>query len=329
MLNELETGIASISSGGFGGADLIYGGDTEQWKRFGNSLMLRLAMRMSEVDAASARTWVGKAIAGGVMQSNADDAFIAHTNGPEGVNRNGIGEVLDKSNGFGDDCPRLSATLVDWMTATGDPRLDIFGELPASGSGVHNGMPNGLDDTSIQDNPTGTSVDDFDRVNPVLVTVESPMMFMTYAETELLLAEAAVKGWHTGDAATHYENGVRAGMKQYAHWDASLEVADADIDAYLAANAFDGSESQIGWQYWAATFLNEYESFANWRRTGYPELTPTNHPNNVTGGTIPLRLVYPQGEAGGNPDNFQAALDRQGMSSDFTSHLTVPVWWDK
>lgn len=329
MLNELEQAVANLKDGGFGGADLIYGGDADQWIRFGNSLMLRLGMRLSEVDAAAAQSWVGKAIAGGVMSSNADDAFIEHTNGPEGVNRNGIGEVLDKSNGFGDDCPRLSATLVDWMTATGDPRLDILGELPEVGSGVHTGLPNGLDAESILLNGADTTTAHFDRVNPMLVTVESPMMFMTYAETEFLLAEAAVRGWHSGDATTHYENGVRAAMHLYAHWDGSLDIADTDIDAYLAANPFDGSLSQIGWQYWAATFLNEYESFANWRRTGFPELTPVNHPTGVTGGTIPVRLVYPQGEAGGNPDNFQAALSNQNMSSDFTSHLTVPVWWDK
>ena len=92
---------------------------------------------------------------------------------------------------------------------------------------------------------------------------------------------------------------------------------------------FDGTESQIGWQYWAATFLNEYEAYANWRRTGFPELTPTNHPTSVTGGSIPVRLVYPQGEAGGNPDNFNEAVSRQGLGTDFASMLTVPVWWDK
>ncbi|MEO0339023.1 MAG: SusD/RagB family nutrient-binding outer membrane lipoprotein, partial [Bacteroidota bacterium] len=328
MLNELEQGIAQLGSGGFGGADLIYGGDTDQWKRFGYSLMLRLGMRLSEVDPSGAQSWVGKAISGGIMSSNADDAFIEHTNGPEGINRNGIGEVLDKSNGFGDDCPRLSATMVDWLTATGDPRLEIVGELPVDGSGVHNGLPNGLDETSIQTNPTGASLDAFDRVNAMLVKVESPMMFMSAAEAQLLLAEARVRGWASGSAEDAYNAGITAAMKQYAHWDASLTIDDAAISDYLATNPFDGSLKQIGEQYWMATFLNEYETFANWRRTGFPELTPTNHPTNVTGGTIPVRLPISQGETTNNP-NWPETASRQGLGSDYQSHFTVPVWWDK
>ncbi|MCG8326081.1 MAG: SusD/RagB family nutrient-binding outer membrane lipoprotein [Chitinophagales bacterium] len=329
MLNELEEGIGLLSSGtGFGGADLIYAGDVDKWTRFGYSLMLRLAMRLSQADESTAKSWVTKAVNGGVMESNDDIAFIQHESGPEGINRNGIGEVLDQANGFGDDCPRLSKTMVDWMLATGDPRLDIFGKTPKDGGG-HNGLPNGLDETTIQDNPTGTSADSsFSYINPVIVTVASPMIFQTYAETQFLLAEAAKRGWASGSAEEYYNNGVRAGIQQWVIYDASLEVDDADVDTYLVANPFDDSFEQIGWQYWAATFLNEYETFANWRRTGYPTLTPVNYPGNVTGGQIPSRMVYAESEIGLNP-NLDAALSRQGMTTDFSTQMTVPVWWDK
>lgn len=328
MLNELEAGVAQIGSGGFGGADLLYGGDTEAWKRFGNSLMLRLAMRLSEADPATAQAWASKAINGGLMSSNADDAFIEHSDGPDGVNRNGIGEVLDKANGFGDDCPRLSNTLVDWMLDAGDPRIDIIGELPENG-GSHNGMPNGLDEITLPENPTGGAVEDFDRINPELVRVSSPMFFMSYAESELLAAEAATRGWGGGAAADHYANGVRGAMHIYAHYDAAFDISDADIDGYLANNPFDAGNamSQIGWQYWAVTLLNEYEAFSNWRRTGVPELTPVNYVGNVTNGQIPLRLAYPGGAAGF--DQFDDALSAQGMGNDPTGWMSVPVWWDK
>jgi len=328
MLNELEAGIELLPNGtGFGGADLIYGGDVDKWKRFAYSMMLRLAMRLSEVDAGTAQSWTAKAIAGGIMESNGDIAYIQHTNGPEGINMNGIGEVLDKSNGFGDDCPRLSNTLVDWMSGTNDPRLDIFGVTPVNGGG-HNGLPNGLDDTSIQTNPTGTTLDDFSSFNPLIVTVASPMFFQTYAETQLLAAEAVKRGWAAGNAEQHYNDGVRAAMQQWEIYDASLAVDDTTVDAYLTANPYADSYEQIGWQYWAATFLNEYETFANWRRTGYPTLTPVNYAGNVTGGQIPSRMMYPEGEIGLNP-NLDAALSRQGMTSDFSTQMTVPVWWDK
>jgi len=323
MLAELEAATAQLTTGGFGDADLIYAGDVDKWKRFGYSMMLRLAMRLSEADVAKAQAWVAKAVAGGTMQDG-DNAMIQHTNGPEGINMNGIGEVLDKSNGFGDDCPRLSATMVDWMSGKGDPRLDLIGELPENGTGIHKGMPNGLDNITVLPD----SVESFDRINSKLVQVESPMMFMTYAESELLLTEAAIRGWHSGTASTHYENGVRAAMNLYADYDASLAVASGDIDAYLTANPYAGTMEQIGWQYWAVTLLNEYEAYANWRRTGFPTLTPTNHANSVTGGVIPVRLVYPQNEVGLNP-GIDEAMTRQGLGSDFSSHLTVPVWWDK
>ncbi|MEM6700935.1 MAG: SusD/RagB family nutrient-binding outer membrane lipoprotein, partial [Bacteroidota bacterium] len=270
--------------------------------------------------------------AGGVMNSSDDDAFIQHTRGPEGINQNGIGEVLDKSNGFGDDCPRLSATLVDGMLDTGDPRIDIIGVLPESGSGVHNGLPNGLDATTIADNPTGTTLDDFDRINPLLVLVESPMFFMTHAEAELLQAEAALRGWSSGDAAAHYAAGIESAMNLFTKYDGSLTIDAGAVSDYLAKNPLSSdmeeAKSQIGWQYWVATMLNEYETFANWRRTGYPELTPTNYPGNVTGGTIPVRLAYSQGETTNNP-NFEEARTRQGLPTDYATMLTVPVWWDK
>ncbi len=326
MLKELEEAVAQIGTGGFGSSDFIYGGDTDKWKKFGNSLMLRLAMRLSEVDPGTAQSYAAKAIAGGIMEDNSDDAFLTHTNGPEGINKNGIGEVLDRTLNT-DNCPRLSNTMVDFLMSTSDPRLDVLGETPESGGG-HKGMPNGLDATTIQDNPTGTSTDDFDRVNRNLTTVSSPMMFMTAAEAQLLAAEAAVRGWTGGSAADYYNQGVKNAMQQWAHYTESAAISDDAVNAYLAANPFDSGNAmkQIGWQYWMATFLNEYEAYSNYRRTGIPELTPVNYTGNVTNGQIPKRLVYPQSEAG--RDNFEAAKAAQGLSSDFSSYMSVPVWWD-
>jgi len=329
MLNELEQGVAQLGDGGFGDADLLYGGDVDKWRKFGNSMMLRLAMRLSEVDAGTAQAWAAKAIAGGVMDSNDDDAFIEHTNGPEGINKNGIGEVLDKANGFGDDCPRLSDTFVNWMSSKDDPRLEIIA-IPSDSTGVIAGMPNGLDEALLATNPTGTSVDDFSRINPAIVKVSSPMMFMTAAEAQLLSAEAAVRGWHGGDASSLFSDGVALALGIWMHYDPALALDEATISEYVAANSLDESDalSQIGWQYWAATFLNEYEAFSNYRRLGFPDLTPVDYPGNITNGQIPVRLANNPGEATLNP-SWQSAADRQGLGTDFPSHMSVPVWWDK
>lgn len=81
-------------------------------------------------------------------------------------------------------------------------------------------------------------------------------------------------------------------------------------------------------QYWVVTFLNEYEAFANWRRTGYPELEPFGgeavYDGNVTQGTIPRRMIYPNGESSTNPDSFAEAIARQGENE-----FTTRVWWDR
>lgn len=106
-------------------------------------------------------------------------------------------------------------------------------------------------------------------------------------------------------------------------------IPAASITAYLAAHPFAASGmaaqmEQIHTQYWAATFLNSYEAYANWRRTGYPALKPTNYAGNATGGVIPRRLRYPASETSKNAVNYRAAVAIQGPD-DFLTR----VWWDK
>ncbi|MGI9542243.1 MAG: SusD/RagB family nutrient-binding outer membrane lipoprotein [Cyclobacteriaceae bacterium] len=327
MLAELESAAAALdgSKDSPGNQDLIYGGDTDKWRKFANSMMLRLGMRLTKVDAGLAQNWVTKAIAGGLMDSNDDTNFIQHEDGPEGINMNGLGQVFnwDGENYTTDDSPRFSNTFIDMLSATGDPRLDLLSWVRSGGP--HKGMPNGLDATTIQDAPGGDDLDTYSRINPLFVLRSSPMVFQTYAEVEFLLAEAAERGWHSGDAATHYANGVRAAMKLYTIYDASLEISDADIDAYLAANPYDNSVGMkmIGEQVWIVTLLNEYESYANWRRTGFPELVPVNYPGNESNGTIPRRLRYPEAEASLNGDKYNDAVTRQGADQ-----FTTRMWWD-
>jgi hypothetical protein len=82
---------------------------------------------------------------------------------------------------------------------------------------------------------------------------------------------------------------------------------------------------QINAQYWVATFMDENESFANWRRSGYPSLTPINYPGNITSGAIPRRFTYPQSEVSDNTDNYNAAVGRMNGGDQMSSR----VWWDK
>ena len=120
MLKELEEAVAQItSSTTMGVSDVMFQGDTAKWKAWGNSMMLRLAMRLTEADSATAKAWAEKAVTGGTMTSNDHIAMVPHTDGPEGINKNGHGEVFDA-----DGNPRMSKTFVDWLKD--DPRLPIL-----------------------------------------------------------------------------------------------------------------------------------------------------------------------------------------------------------
>jgi len=139
-----------------------------------------------------------------------------------------------------------------------------------------------------------------------------------------------LKGWNVpGTPEEHFDNAVAAAIDKWAAYDESFAVDAGTKTAYIDGLGFDAAstadkERLIGEQYWAATFLdNCYEGYANWRRTGYPVLTPVNYPGNETGGTIPRRLRYPTFELSENPDSYQAALTAQGPDQ-----FTTRMWWD-
>lgn len=314
MLKELEESAAALASGtsGFGAADVIYGGDQAKWKKLANSLMLRLGFRLIKIDPSASQAWVTKAIAGGVMTSNDDIFYIQHS----ADNRNGIGEAFEV-----DKNPRMSKTFIDFLQGGNDPRLPILAARKSDASTVSAdliGFPNGLNSKMLLANTGENNTDAYAEPNRGIITgVATPMFFQTYAEVEFMLAEANVRWGLGGDAATSYNNGVTAAMKHLSLYGDAGVIADTDIATYLAANPYDAANAmeQISTQYWAATFLNEYETFANWRRTGFPVLVPVNFPGNVTGGTIPRRLSYSENEASNNPENYALQLQRKDQTS--------------
>ena len=319
MLKELEAAVAQLgSSTTMGAGDIMFQGNMAKWKAWGNSMMLRLAMRLTKADSATAKAWAEKAVAAGTMTSNDHIAMVQHTDGPAGINKNGHGEVWQA-----DGNARMSKTFMDWMSD--DPRLTVLAQRTSDGSTAVAdliGMPNGSDGNSIPDNSIYASLNDD------LKGVDVPMVFHSYAEVRLLKAEMAFRGWSVpGDAKTHYEAGVKAAMQMLGTiYPKTTAISDAQVATYLAAKPYDAARGweMISEQYWAATLLNEYESFNNWRRTGYPTLTPVNYDGNVTGGTIPRRLIYPVSEQNTNGENYGAAVARQGADN-----FTTRIWWDK
>ena len=153
------------------------------------------------------------------------------------------------------------------------------------------------------------------------------MFLVTAAQSQLLLAEAAQRGWVTGTTVeTFYNRGVRLHMEQLALYDAGSAVPAASIDAYLKANPYDSGKAleQINTQYWVASFLNGPEAFANFRRSGFPNLTPNPFPGKSIKGTFIRRLTYPNSEISVNTTNVKEAITRMGADD-----LDTKVWWDK
>jgi hypothetical protein len=99
-------------------------------------------------------------------------------------------------------------------------------------------------------------------------------------------------------------------------------ITAGEVSAYLAANPFDGTMETLHTQHWAANFLGQwYEAYSNWRRTGFPVLTPVNYPGNYSNGQIFRRLEYDINEVATNGANLQAG----GTMPD---DVMTRVWWD-
>ncbi len=348
MLNEVSEAVSTLdASADKPSGDMIYKGDVNKWKVFGNTLILRLAMRLTKVDPGTANTWVQKVI-GNTMASNDDNAFINgdKTGGISTINRNSL--VLTGMGGQENYYVKWSNTFINFLKTNNDPRLgavavtqlftDENSTIPnpsfLTDPTVQKGMPNGKDlsgiaGLDISTDPSYTGMENYSSPNPGMIKIDGPTFILTYGESELLLAEAAQRFGIGGDAATHYHNGVVASMTYLSQYDPSMAVSNTAAESYLTAHPYDPNNAleMINTQYWALTntMLDFYESWANWRRSGYPVLVPVVYPNNVTNGTIPRRFPYPLTESNVNPVNYKAASDAVPGGDN----LMGRVWWDK
>ncbi|MBS1915017.1 MAG: SusD/RagB family nutrient-binding outer membrane lipoprotein [Bacteroidetes bacterium] len=323
--------------------DMFYSHSSDQigaWRKFGNTLLLRMAMRLTKVDPETAKTYVNKVI-GNTMQSNDDNAIVQHgTNDPLTINRiyRGIGEDGDiQLSG------QISKTFIDFLKDNNDPRLPVLsyvypqgfspGDDPSGGSSDpadQNGLPNGYDGgntaTGIINYPGYLGdLTLYSRPSPIIFNATAPTLVLTYAESELLLADAAAR-WGIGDAATHYNNGVLAAITELGAYGSDGEIDSQDAQDYLDAHPYDPANGleMINTQFWAATFFNEYEAWSNYRRTGFPVLTPVTYPGSQSSGAIPRRMVYSTVDKQVNNANYNDAVSRLNGGDKITSRM----WWD-
>ncbi len=340
LMKELKEAAAQIDDGNAVTGDIIYSGDMENWRRLANSMRALMALRLSKIDADKGKTEFADAISGGVFTDNSQNAVFVHL--ADAVNQNYWYYVVDVQ---GRPWYWISKTLTDYMAPLEDPRLKIFAD-PAPSTGDYAGVPYGLDGNAI-----GTiSSQDVSFMGVHVRTQNAPCYIVTYAQLLLAQAEAAKLGWISGGdgvAAADYEAAIEASVRQWNRISFKAYVDDLDnqvekipysrddvgdttgLGVYLAKPgvAYDAGNAlkQIGYQRWVHLYMNGYEAWAEWRRTGYPELAPAPDNNNIP---IPRRQAYPSSEPNINTANYKAAIQAQpGLGGK--DDLQGRVWWDK
>ena len=352
LYSEITAALATFDPGAdFVSEDLFYGSNgsnpsagaaeqVEKWKKLGNSLLLRLGMRYSKIDPSKAENIVSEAFAGGLMTANSDNAYIAYGNGALNANNDWL---RDFSYFY-----YAAEPFVEQLKSTNDPRGKFILANFDDPAGVTNdqapdtvlaeqfGAPVGVISTELADanGPYRGGRNgglNYSQMNIWTVASPSaPEFWVTYAQTSLLLAEAVVRGWVAGDAETHYENAIRANMEVYSLYPNTFPIPEEQITAYLSDPAVDFSLANsdeealelINTQYWIVNLRNGTEAYANFRRTGYPDLEPNLYNNNLNGG-FPRRFSYPDAEASSNAANYAAAAAAIGGDN-----ISSRVFWD-
>jgi hypothetical protein len=314
--------------------DILYGNDLMKWKKFANSLKLRLLLRRSDrVDpTADITAIVSDPVTYPIFESNDDNAALAYLG--SAPNNNPINENRKTR-----DDHRVSKTLIDVMW-TNNPNMDyriaVYANLPSAG-GWWNGLPNGMTSTDAA-NYQGNGLTKTSKIGNYFSAATAPGLLMTFAEVQFILAESVNRGFLTGaltDSA-YYVAGVTGSYYQYADAIVASNKAIANlgipaewtIDDFVADylslyGAWDASNAleQIRTEKWLALFDEGLEAKFEWNRTNTPVLVPAIAGQND--GKIPVRSFYPSDEYGRNLDNVNAAVARQGADD-----MNTRVWWD-
>jgi len=311
LLEDLKQAqsLLNPSSGSVTG-DLVYKGDILKWKKFVNSLRLRIALRISDKEPTLAKQAAIDATtdAAGVISSESETFKFTYTSSPQ---QNPASAWFETRDDF-----RISKTMVDQLYALSDPRLPVFAQLPSDASvGKYVGGANGLSNSDANSQGFAKT----SKPGTYFLTSASPAVIASYSETLFNLAEAAARGYISGDAEQYYKNAITASLNQFGINNATT------ISTYLdqASVKYDASNyaKSIGTQKWIAFFGQGLDAFTEWRRLDYPVLTAG--PATVLDGKIPSRLFYPGTEQSLNGTSYQAAVADQGKDL-----LTTKLWFD-
>ncbi|MEO9804272.1 MAG: SusD/RagB family nutrient-binding outer membrane lipoprotein [Reichenbachiella sp.] len=313
--NALAKDLSAITVTNPGTADLIFGGNMAEWVKFANTLKLKIYMRQTESRASVAQAGIDALYA-----SNAEflDASAAVTSFADQANASNPLFEQDRRQLNTANNLKASTTMVDYLTNNGDPRINSLYEVPANG-GLITGQRQGDYELSTLDL-------DPDDVSRAIVTATDPVYFISDVESLFLQAEAAARGYGTGDAKTLYDAAVNASFSMYGE-DASTFIAAAGLYEYPNGTLAQNIEAIIMQKWVANARINGLEAWFDHLRTGFPlESTSAttfvsgqlNYPvNGVTSGQYPRRYLYPDREVSRN------------ANTPTQKDIHTAVWWDQ
>lgn len=365
LLLRLDAAIAGLdeSVGSFGSEDLIYHGNVTLWKKFANSLKVKIGINLTDVNASQAQSTIESAVTGGVFTSSADEALFPYQTSAPNYNPIHSNLVASGRNDY-----VATNTIIDIMVNRNDPRLDDYFNintirpLPFPRDPVTNTrtdavfeegenkilfypQPGGSYDQVFMEGPFTVPAADTSagimvwiggtygvgspwathaQVADPILQPTFPGLILTYSEVLFYLAEAAERGYSVGGTGEEFYN---AGITESILW---WGGSQDDVDAYLAypdvayQTAAGDWKQKIAYQSWIASYLNGFLGYTTWRRLDYPVLNITPSNEDIVDQTdIPVRFTFPINEQTLNNANYVSAS--QAIGGD---ELTTKIFWD-
>ena len=341
MLKELDGAIEALTERRTENftplADKVYGGKVDQWIKLGNSLKLRLAMRIANIDPTLAQAKAEEVAIHpvGLIANNADNALMQTINNPYRVIMHGYNDT------------RVSADITSYMNGYADPRREKYFTASTFTTATNGfiGLRSGVD------LPGGATIKQYANMK---VETSSALVWMNAAEGAFLKAEGALRGWNMGGTAeTFYNQGITLSFDQ---WQAggvenyqtnNISKPETYKDPVNNAFSYEGVTSEITIKFgkeagfneenleriitqkWIANFPQGIEAWSEFRRTGYPKLMTAKA--NYSSGKVDTermarRLNYPQLEYSENGENLEIAITELLRGPDT---MGTDVWWAK
>jgi hypothetical protein len=308
LINLIDLGIVNIKSKigtNPGTADVVFNGNLVKWEKFANSLKLRLFNHLSKKSPQAAINFLQTNPL--LIDSSVDDAKVVFGNSASNANPIHQFDVLS---GRKDNA--VCATIVNKMTSLNDPRIGLYFNKV-----LNNGQGN---EGKYIGNKPGDDTDDagenlYSRVGSAFASIDSPVLLMSAAEVNFIKSEIYFRSSDLPNSKSSYEKAIKEDF---------IALGASDVDVYMANPlvVFDNSLARIMEQKWITMFQASYESWVDWRRTGFPVLVfpEINRTNNV----IPRRLPYPQIEINVNGASLSSG---PGIPVPFET-IKKGVWWD-